>query len=56
MIKNKRGYATTRILYLLEAYLFDSERILMEPNYEGIEERIISSLIDYLRKKRTGTK
>jgi hypothetical protein len=56
MIKNKRGYATTRIPYLLEAYLFDSERILMDPNYESIEERIISSLIDYLRKKRTGTK
>lgn len=49
---HKRGYATPRIPYLLDAFLFDDNRILMDENYEMIEEKILYALIEYLRKKK----
>lgn len=38
--KNKRGYKTPRIPYLLEAFLFDSKRILLDKNYNQLEDQI----------------
>lgn len=49
---HKQGYSAPRIPYLLDAFLFDNERILMDKNYESLEEKIIYALIEYLRKNR----
>ncbi|MFD1362840.1 hypothetical protein [Lentibacillus salinarum] len=50
--KNKRGYKTPRIPYLLDAFLFDTKRLLMDQSYENIEDKILFSLIEYLREKK----
>jgi len=51
---HKRGYKTPRIPYLLDAFLFDGERILMNANFEETEEKILFALIEHLRLKRFG--
>lgn len=54
--KHERGYATTRIPYLLDAFLFDGKRIKLDQHYELFGERILYALIEYLRKNRTNEK
>ena len=54
VIKNKGGYATPRVPYLLDAFLFGRERIPMDQNYDNVEDKILFALIEHLRKKRTG--
>lgn len=48
---NKRGYSHPRVPYLLEAFLFDGQRILMDENFEDTEEKILFPLIEYVRNK-----
>lgn len=50
--KHKLGYAVPRIPYLLDAFLFDGKRIVMDNNYELFEEKILFALIEYLRKEK----
>lgn len=52
--KHKRGYATPRIPYLLDAFLFDGKRIRMDDNFELLDEKILYALIEEIRKQRTG--
>jgi hypothetical protein len=49
--ENKRGYSHPRVPYLLEAFLFDGQRILMDENFEDLEEKIYFPLIEYVRNK-----
>lgn len=49
--KHKRGYRTPRVPYLLDAFLFNGNRIQMDENYELFEEKILYALIEHLRKK-----
>lgn len=35
--QHKMGYATARVNYLLDAFQYDDERILMNRNYEVLE-------------------
>ena len=49
---HKRGYKTPRIPYLLDAFLFDGKRILMNTNFEETEEKILFALIEHLRLKQ----
>lgn len=52
ILKNNRGYKTPRIPYLLEAFLFDSKRLLRDDNYNQLEDQILFSLIEYVRNKK----
>lgn len=54
--QNKRGYATPRIPYLLEAFLFDGRRLLMDKNYENKDEQIIFAVLEYLRQQKVNKK
>lgn len=54
ILKNKGGYATPRIPYLLDFFLFGGERIPMDQHYDNVEDKILFALIEHLRKKRTG--
>lgn len=51
ILKNDRGYRTPRIPYLLEAFLFDSKRLLKDESYNQLEDQILFSLIEYVRKQ-----
>jgi hypothetical protein len=44
--QNKRGYATPRIPYLLDSFLYDSKKIKMDQDFELLEEKLIFALID----------
>lgn len=50
--EHKRGTAKPRIPYLLDAFLYDTERVLIDENYEIREEKILFALIEHIRKKR----
>jgi len=47
------GYRTPRIPYLLEAFMFDGQRIRLDEKYEAFEEKILYALLEYLRQERT---
>ena len=49
--KHKRGYQTPRVPYLLDAFLFNGNRIKMNDNYELLQEKILYALIEHLRKR-----
>lgn len=50
-LNNKRGYSSPRVPYLLDAFLFDGQRIKMDENFADLEEKIVFALIDYVRRK-----
>lgn len=52
--KTKRGYSKPRVPYLLDAIGFDGKRILLDTNFESIEEQIVFAIIEYVRKQRVG--
>ena len=48
----KLGYRTPRIPYLLDAFFFEGERILLDDNYGVLEDQILFALIEVLRKEK----
>lgn len=50
--KHKRGYASPRIPYILDAALFDGQRIMLDTSYESKNEQIIFAVLEYLRQKK----
>jgi len=50
--KHTLGYRTPRIPYLLEAFMFEGQRIRLDEKYEGFEEKILYALLEYLRQER----
>lgn len=50
--EHKMGYAKPHIPYLLDAFLFNEDRIKLDENYELFEEKILYALIEHLRKKK----
>ncbi|PLS15925.1 hypothetical protein CVD28_19895 [Bacillus sp. M6-12] len=48
-LENSRGYSKPRIFYLLEAFGFGRKRLLLDKNFESLEEQIIFSLIEHIR-------
>ncbi|MBT2736612.1 helix-turn-helix domain-containing protein [Bacillus sp. ISL-7] len=48
---NSKAYRKPRISYLLEAFAFEGKRLLMDKNFESLEEQIIFPVIEYIRKK-----
>lgn len=49
--QHKRGYATPRIPYVLEAALFEDQRIVLDQNYEMKAEQILFPVLEYIRKR-----
>src|SRR5699024_2966112 len=47
-----RGYSKRHIPYLLGAFLFNGERIRIDDNYEGQDERILYSLLEHIRQEQ----
>lgn len=50
-IANSLAYSKPRISYLLEAFSFDGKRLLMDKNFESLEEQIVFPMIEYVRNK-----
>ena len=46
------GCIVPRVPYLLDSFLYDSQKIKMDDNYEMLEEQVIFALIEYLRGKK----
>jgi hypothetical protein len=49
-ISNSREYSKPRIPYLLEAFKFEGQRLLLDKNFESLDEQIVFSIIEYVRK------
>lgn len=49
--EHKRGYTTPQVPYLLEAAFFYGQRILLDTNYESIEEQVMFAVLKYIRHK-----
>lgn len=54
--QHKMGYSKPHIPYLLDAFLFDGQRIKLDQRYELFEEKILYALIEHLRKEKVGKK
>jgi len=54
--KHKMGYAKPHIPYLLDAFLFDGNRIKLDQHYELFEEKVLYALIEHLRQEKIHSK
>ncbi|TCP18022.1 hypothetical protein EV207_1731 [Scopulibacillus darangshiensis] len=50
--QNKRGYMTPRIPYLLDACLYDGQRIKMDNNFSETKDQILFAVIEHLRQEK----
>src|SRR5699024_12403990 len=46
-------YRTPRIPYLLEAFMFEGQRIRLDEKYETFEEKVLYALLKCLHQERT---
>ena len=46
------GYKKVVVPYLLEAFLFEGKRLLLDENFAEMHEKIIHSIIEHVRKNR----
>jgi hypothetical protein len=51
-VTNSRAYKKPRVSYLLEAFGFEQQRLLLDQNLEDIEEQVIFAIIEYVRQSR----
>ncbi|MFC7063596.1 hypothetical protein ACFQIC_17440 [Halobacillus seohaensis] len=51
-IKEHTWHTTPRILYLLDAFLFNGHRIKVDSSFEELEEQILFPLVEHLHKKK----
>lgn len=49
-VQNSIAYKKPRILYLLDAFKFEGKRLLFDENFGLLEEKILYSMIEYVRK------
>jgi hypothetical protein len=48
-VANSRAYKKPRVFYLLEAFGFEGKRLLLNKNFEDLEEQVIFAIIEYVR-------
>lgn len=48
--ENSREYRKPRVSYLLEAFRFKGKRLLLDKNFESIEEQVIFPIIEEVRQ------
>ena len=51
ILEHKRGYATPGVVYLLNTFNFEGNRLNFDTDFSGREEQIVFSLIEYLRNE-----
>ncbi|AQQ55275.1 hypothetical protein [Planococcus lenghuensis] len=51
IMQYKGGYATPGVLYLLDTFNFDGERLSFDSNFGSLDEQIVFSLIEHLRQE-----
>jgi hypothetical protein len=51
-VTNSRAYKKPRVSYLLEAFGFEGKRLLLDRNFSSLEEQVIFSIIEYVRRSR----
>ena len=51
MMQHKGGYATPGVLYLLDTFKFDGERLPFDSSFGSLDEQIVYSLIDHLQQE-----
>ena len=48
-VANSQAYSKPRVSYLLEAFGFEGKRLLLDKNFESLEEQVIFSIIEHVR-------
>lgn len=48
---SNRGYKQPRVSYLLDAFSFEGERVLMDKSFASTEEQIVYALIEHVKEK-----
>lgn len=48
---SNRGYNQPRVSYLLDAFSFEGERVLMDKSFASLEEQVIYALIEHVKKR-----
>lgn len=51
-VENSSAYSKPRVSYLLEAFGFEGKRLLLDKNYESLEEQALFSIIEYVKKHK----
>jgi hypothetical protein len=54
--QHKMGYANPHIPYLLDAFLFNGQRIRLDQDYEPFEEKVLYALVEHLRQEKVHKK
>lgn len=47
-----RAYKKPRVFYLLEAFGFEGKRLLLDKNFDDLEDQVIFTIIEYVRTFR----
>lgn len=55
-LDNSKAYSRPRVFYLLEAFGFERKRLLLNKNFEDLEEQVIFAVIEYIRQKQAQAK
>lgn len=51
-VANSAAYKQPRVSYLLEAFSFEGQRLLMDQSFASKEEQVIYAIFDYVKKGR----
>ena len=49
-VANSSAYKQPRVSYLLDAFSFEGERVLMDKSFASIEEQIVYALIEHIKQ------
>ncbi|MGM0867466.1 MAG: hypothetical protein ACQEWF_22655 [Bacillota bacterium] len=52
-VANSRAYKKPRVSYLLEAFGFEGKCLLLDQNFGDLEEQVIFSIIEHVRRSRS---
>lgn len=50
-LENSKAYKQPRVFYILDAFKFEGKRLLLDKNFESLDEQIMFSIIEYVRKQ-----
>ena len=48
-VENSKAYKKPRISYLLEAFAFEEQRLMLDKSFELLEEQILFPVIEHVR-------
>lgn len=59
ILANSKGYSKPRVFYLIDAFLFENDRVLFDPDFGGrgnLEESIIFAILEKVRRDLRSSK